>query len=112
MNVGELALLINAKCVAPAVPLDREVVFGYSCDLLSWVMAHAKRGAAWITVQSHMNVIAVAALMDLACVILPENIIMEDEILQKAADENIAVLACGHSAYELCGLLFSAGIMA
>ena len=59
MKVTQLAELLGAKVVCPA---DREIACGYSCDLLSWVMAHGKQDMAWVTVQAHLNVIAVAVL--------------------------------------------------
>ena len=37
-----------------------EITDGYICDLLSWVMARGTEGMAWITVQTHLNVLAVA----------------------------------------------------
>jgi hypothetical protein len=110
MKVYELAGLINAECMTPTVMLERDIISGYSCDMLSWVMAHAKRGAAWITVQTHINVIAVASLMDFACIIIPENIEMEQECVEKAIEENIPVYKSTLSAYRLCGLLIDAGI--
>lgn len=110
MKVYELARLLNAECMTPTVMLERDIISGYSCDLLSWVMAHAKRGAVWITVQTHMNVIAVASLMDLACIIIPENITMGQESINKAIEENIPVFKSALSAYMLCGLLIGAGI--
>ena len=48
--------------------LNREVESGYVCDLLSWVMAKGAPGCAWITVMNHMNVIAVATLLDLSLI--------------------------------------------
>ena len=72
MTVRELAALIGAKSLTADSCLDREVKCGYSCDLLSWVMAHGAESMAWVTVQTHMNVIAVAALHDMSCVIIPE----------------------------------------
>ena len=35
---------------------------GYASDLLSCVVAGAQPGNLWITLQAHMNVVAVAAL--------------------------------------------------
>ena len=83
MKVSELAKLIEAEIQTPGVAEDREVSCGYTCDLLSWVMAHGCGGMAWVTVQTHMNVVAVAALADMACVILPESIDMPAEILKR-----------------------------
>ena len=110
MTVRELIELTGAANMTPEAALDTEVTCGYTCDLLSWVMAHGKAGMAWITVQTHMNVIAVASMMEMAAVIIPEDIEMEEPSLAKAREEGIAVLQSGKTAYELCALMAGAGL--
>ena len=78
MKVRELKDLLNAECLTPEADLEAEISCGYSCDLLSWVLAHGKAGMAWCTVQTHMNVIAVSVLMEMACVILVEGVEIEE----------------------------------
>ena len=85
MTLENLIALTGAKNMTPGLPLDTQVSCGYTCDLLSWVMAHGKQGMAWITVQTHMNVIAVASLMEMAAVIIPEGIQMEEPLPGKGA---------------------------
>ena len=110
MKVSELTALLEAQNMTPGVEEDREVSCGYTCDLLSWVMAHGSEGMAWITVQTHMNVVAVAALAEMACVILPENIDMPQEILKKAEEEGLRVLKSPLTAYAICGRMAVQGI--
>ena len=110
MNIKELIELTGAKNMTPEVSLETEVTCGYTCDLLSWVMAHGKAGMAWITVQTHMNVIAVASLMEMAAVIIPEEIEMEAPSLEKAREEGTCVLQSGKTAFELCALMAQAGL--
>ena len=110
MKIKDIIPLIDAKVITPEADLEKEVLCGYTCDLLSWVMAHGDHGMAWVTVQTHLNVVAVAALSDMACVVLPEDIRMEGECLDKARDEGIAVLSSPLTAYEICGRLHDAGI--
>ena len=112
MKVSELRELIQAENMTPALSEDREITSGYACDLLSWVMAHGDEGMAWVTVQTHMNVIAVAVLSEMACIVLPENIRMEAESLQKANDEGMAVLTSPLTAYEICGRMMASGVPA
>ena len=112
MNVRELMPHIEARALTGETGLDNPVSAGYACDLLSWVMAHGKKGMAWITVQTHMNVIAVASLMEMTAVILPEGIKMEGPSLEKAREEGIAVLQSKRSAYALCALMHQAGLPA
>ncbi len=110
MKVSELAALIDAKSLTPGVTEDKEVLCGYTCDLLSWVMAHGVEGMAWVTVQIHMNVIAVAVLAEMACVILPESIEMPEESLKKAEDEGLTVLQSPLTAFAICGRMAAASI--
>ena len=110
MKVSELAALIDAKTLTPGVMEDKEVLCGYTCDLLSWVMAHGVEGMAWVTVQIHMNVIAVAVLAEMACVILPESIEMPEESLKKAEDEGLTVLQSPLTAFAICGRMSAAAI--
>jgi len=110
MTLQELITLTKAKDMTPETDKSAIVRCGYTCDLLSWVMAHGKAGMAWITVQTHMNVVAVASLMDMAAVILPEGIEMEAASLDKARDEGVTVLQSPLTAYELCARMAQAGL--
>ena len=112
MKVSDLINLLDAEDLTPQVSMDREITCGYACDLLSWVMAHGDEGMAWVTVQTHLNVVAVAVLAEMACVILPEGIRMEAESLAKATDEGMCVLTSPKTAYEICGLLSAQGVPA
>ena len=110
MTVKEMIELIEAENMTPETDVNAEVSCGYTCDLLSWVMAHGAAGMAWVTVQTHMNVIAVASLMEMAAVIIPEDIEMEGPSLEKAKDEGITVLESPLTAYEICARLAAAGL--
>lgn len=110
MKVKELLPLIEAENLTPTADLEKEVLCGYTCDLLSWVMKNGQEGMAWVTVQTHMNVIAVAVLAEMACVILPENIDMEADVLQKAESEGLCVMKTALSGYEICGRMHAAGV--
>ena len=103
MKLSELIPCIDATVLVQGNE-DAEITSGYTCDLLSWVMAHGAPGMAWVTVQTHLNVIAVAVLSEMACVILPESIEMEQESLDKARTEGMTVLSSPLTAYEICGL--------
>ena len=109
MKVSEFVALSGVKCLTGDYA-DREIVSGYTCDLLSHVMGKGQPDMAWITVQTHMNVIAVASLLDFACVIIPENLPVEAPIIAKAQEEEIIVLTSEKTAYELAALLDQNGV--
>ena len=109
MTIGELKQLISAKAITECDDA-REIKSGCTCDLLSWVMAHGCADMAWVTVQTHMNVVAVAALLDFACVILPNGIHMPADVAAKASEEDIAVLESELDAFSICSLVYSGGV--
>ena len=111
MKVCELMEVLAAKNLSEGANLDAEITCGYACDLLSWVLAHGKQGMAWMTVQTHVNVVAVGVLMEMACVILAEGTLPEEASLKKAQEEGMPILACDKTAYEICGLMAKAGIL-
>ena len=112
MKVSDLKALIRAKSLTEGIPEDKEILCGYVCDLLSWVMAHGEEGMAWVTVQTHLNVVAVAALAEMACVVLPEEISMEEESLKKAEAKGLCVLTTPLTTYEVCGRMALKGVPA
>lgn len=112
MTVRELMTLLEAENLTDGASLDGEIECGYSCDLLSWVLAHGKQGMAWSTVQTHVNVIAVSVLMEMACVIMVEGVEPEESSLKKAVDEEMPILSTRKTAYEVSVLMGKAGISA
>ena len=110
MTIQEVAALIDGTVQTKTVDTSREVTCGYTCDLLSWVMAKGREGMAWATVQSHMNVVAVAALADMSCVIAAEGVKFPPDAVAKAQSEDLALLECDKSAYEICSIMARAGI--
>ena len=111
MTVRELMETVSASNLVEGANVEAEITCGYCCDLLSWVLARGKQGMAWMTVQNHANVIAVAVLMDMACVILTEDVMLEEASLQKAQEEGLAVLAVPMTAFELSGIMAKAGVL-
>ena len=110
VNVEQLKQALDLKELTSCAAGKREVKDGCVCDLLSWVMARGEEGMAWITVQTHLNVIAVACLHDFACVIIPEDIDVPEATLAKANEEGIPVFSSPKTAYQLCCGMASRGI--
>ncbi len=110
MTIQELAALIDGKVETKTVDTGREVLCGYVCDLLSWVMARGREGMAWVTVQAHMNVVAVAVLADMSCVVAAEGVQFEPAVVEKAEEEGIALITSPLSAYRIAGLMHEKGV--
>ena len=106
MNVKKFAEFSGSEiltCAEEAV--NNEITGGYCCDLLSYVIGRCKEGNAWITIMTNVNVVAVAVLADVACVIIPENNEIEAETLAKAEDQGVVMLRTKLNAFEIAGKL-------
>lgn len=83
---------------------------GYAADLLSCVMAGAQPQNIWVTLQAHMNVVAVAVLREVSAVIITENAKPEADVIEKADQQGIILLSTSESNYEIVGKLWELGI--
>jgi len=90
--------------------LDKEVKGGYASDLLSDVMANGKPDFIWVTLQVHQNIIAVAALKELAGIVLVNGRKPDKETIEKAEKENIFIASSSLQAFELIGRMYEMGI--
>ncbi len=90
--------------------LDTQVKGCYIGDLLSNVMAKAKEGDLWVTIQGHQNIIAVALLADAAAVIVAEDSEVDEKSLQRAKEKEVNLLRSELSAYELAQIFNKMGV--
>ncbi|MFA4828606.1 MAG: hypothetical protein WC855_08135 [Thermodesulfovibrionales bacterium] len=110
MKLQELVNSLSLEVKTPGMDLNREVTGGYASDLLSDVIGNAKEGSIWITLQVHLNIVAVASLKGLAGIILVNNRMPDGDTLKKASEENIPVMTSPLAAFELIGRLYTLGL--
>jgi len=105
MNAAELMKVLDLKLLAGEGGLNNELEGCYISDLLSYVMSRASKGNVWITVQTNINVVAVSVLIEVGCVIIPENIAVEQITIDKANKEDVPMFSTGKTAYEIACIL-------
>jgi len=110
MKVRDLIEKLNFRLITEETTLDKEITGLYCGDLLSWVMSRAKQGNAWITVQTHVNIIAVATLVEMSCIIIPESIEIDPETISRANQENITIISTNLNAYEIFCKIYELGL--
>lgn len=110
LTVRELSERCNLQNYTKGISLDKEIKGVYISDLLSRVMSNTDEGYVWITIQTHINTVAVASLNDLACIIIAESLVPEKNTIDKAIEENIPILGTSFSAYHIACCLCEMGI--
>ena len=73
--------------------LEREVRGAYCCDLLSWVIGRAEHGSAWLTVMTNLNIVAVAVMAEIACIVITEGAQPGDDVLASATQNGVTLLS-------------------
>lgn len=94
-------IIASGKFSAVAVSdEEREIDGVYIGDLLSWVMGRAQADNAWITIMSNINIVAVASLVDVACIILAEGVELDASVIETANAKGVNILSTPLPAYE------------
>lgn len=112
MKLNDLSKALGWTNLTPELDVepDPEVEAGYVSDLLSDVLANAPPSCVWVTVQVHMNVIAVATHAGLAAVVFAAHRKPEEAVRLKALEEKIRLYTSNLSAFDLIGCLYDAGV--
>jgi len=87
-----------------------EILGAYASDLLSDVLAHAPRASILVTVQTHMNVVAVALHAEVAAVIFTCGLGPEEAIRKRAALEGLPLYGSELSTFDVAGRLYGLGL--
>ena len=110
MNLREISQKLELEVKVDGGDPAAEVGGGYASDLISDVIANAKEGDLWVTLQTHQNTVAVASMKDLAGIVLVNGREPEADTLAKARQENVPLLVSALPAFELIGRLYGLGL--
>jgi len=112
MKLSGLAEALALEEITPANGdnADADIAEGYASDLLSDVLAHAPAGGLLVTLQVHLNVIAVASHADLRAVVFASGRRPEDDIVARAVDEGISLYVTADDTFQTVGRLYELGV--
>lgn len=110
MKLQDLINSLSLEAKTGSTNLTKEVTGGYVSDLLSDVIANTKEGNVWVTIQTHINIVAVAALKELSGIILANGKVPDEDTLKKADDEGMPIMITTLPAFEVVGRLYTLGL--
>ncbi len=110
MRLNHIIEKLNLQVKTPSTNLNVDVTGGYISDLLSDVMANAKKGDVWITLQIHQNTVAVAILKELTGIIVINGKQPAQEMIKKAEEEGVPILTSDLTAFEVICELCKLGL--
>ncbi len=89
---------------------DTEVDGAFVSDMLSDVMAGAKAGNVWVTVQTHKNIVAAANLVDVPAIIVVRGKKVPEDTVQMADRVGVALFNTDLDTFQVAVKLFEAGV--
>jgi predicted transcriptional regulator len=108
MKLQSVVPVIQAQVLTAAA--EAELTGCYISDLLSDVLAHAQPGVLWVTIQTHRNVVSVAAMKDIATVLFTCGRKPDAAVLAEAEQEGIVLLSTALTTHQAAGKLWEAGL--
>jgi len=109
MRISEISNLLDLEVVYLSEE-DGEIENGIVCDLLSFVMANAPERSVWVTIQTHLNSVAVATLVGIKAIIFVSGQKPNEDTIEKAKEEKISLFITDSTAFNVVGKLYSLGI--
>ncbi|MBR4939013.1 MAG: hypothetical protein IKZ22_09105 [Kiritimatiellae bacterium] len=98
MTLQELTEKVNGKI---AVDKPGAVInAAYASDLLSDVMGHCGDESALITIQNHLNTIAVCTLVGIEAIVVCHDRPIPDDMAEAAKREEVAIITTSMSQFE------------
>ena len=109
MTVSELQAALSLTLVTLPEG-ERDVEGVYVGDLLSWVMGRAQSGNVWLTIMSNLNIVAVATLSDVSCILLCEGVTLDESVRSTAEAKGVNILSTPMTAYGAACKLMELGL--
>jgi predicted transcriptional regulator len=106
VKLGKIVEELSLEVKTGKDNLHNEITGVYVSDLLSDVMANSEEGNLWITLQTHLNIVAVAGMKALTGIIIVGNRQPQDEVLQKAESEKITIMMTPMRTFEVAGRIY------
>ena len=108
MKVAEAAKELEGTLMTGVA--DNEILGAYASDLLSDVMANSREGDLWITLQKHVNIVAVAQLNGISAIALVNNRKPEPDTVARAEETGVAIISTPLQAFDAAGVLYARGV--
>jgi hypothetical protein len=110
MTVAEMAAALDGTVVVAPPAGAPSLRGGYASDLLSDVMAHTQDGDVWVTLQKHVNVVAVAQLKNLAAIVVVNGREPDADTRARASEHGVAIVVTPLPAFDAAGRLYASGL--
>ena len=108
MTTQELVDKAGLKALTKFTPRNVDGVF--VSDMISDVMAGARSGNLWLTVQTHKSIVPAANMVDVSAIVITSGKDVPKETVDLASRYDIAIFLTDAPTFEAVAKLFELGI--
>jgi len=112
MRLNEIARRLGLRDITPEISEQAsvEVAYGHASDLLSDVLANAPSGGVLVTIQVHMNVIAVSVSAGVRAIIFTSGRVPDEAVRKRGVEEQIMLYSTEETTFDIVGRLYALGL--
>ena len=110
MTIKDMVDILHARVLCGEERLDTPVYTACCSDLMSDVLAFVNEKTVLITGLANPHVLRTADMLDLKCLVYVRSKVPNEEIIEQADEQGLAVIATRETAFTACGLLYQAGL--
>jgi predicted transcriptional regulator len=112
MKIQQVLNILNGELVCgKSELLEDEIDYGYSCDLMSDVLAYVQNNVLLLTGLIHPQVIRTAEMLDIKAILIVRGKKPSEDIIDMANERDIVIIRTTHSLFTASGLLFQQGLL-
>jgi predicted transcriptional regulator len=112
MKIQQVLNILNGELICgKSELLEDEIDYGYSCDLMSDVLAYVQNNVLLLTGLVHPQVIRTAEMLDIKAILIVRGKKPSEDIIDMANERDIVIIRTTHSLFTASGLLFQQGLL-
>lgn len=111
MKIKEVIDILEGELICGEEHLEEEIDYGYSCDMMSDVLAYVQNNVLLLTGLIHPQVIRTAEMLDIKAIVIVRGKIPGQELIDMANQRDIVLVRTLHSLFTASGVLFEKGLL-
>lgn len=110
MTLREVVKIVDGQVLCGEDDIERDVIHGFSSDLMSDVLTLLDDDILLITGLSNNQSIRTAEMSDIRQILFVRNKVPTQTMIEMANEHGIALITTKYSMFKTSGLLFSSGL--
>ncbi|MBN2221587.1 MAG: hypothetical protein JW708_05210 [Vallitaleaceae bacterium] len=111
MKLSYVLEILDGELLCGEDRIETEIEYGYSCDLMSDVLAFIRNNDLLLTGLVHPQVIRTAEMLDIKSIVFVRGKKPSEDMIEIANDLGMVILTTKHSLFTASGILFQHGLL-